>query len=238
MALEPVPQRQGSPIAGQACPGEKNLRDAERQHLASLYLPGQSLWRVLIPHFDDPWDCNWGLKPPEDAEFPDQDPRHSNPRDHDCDTAGSIIGCQNQTLGEALGIAGTPFALHYRSDRGLGRKEAYRVDIPLSGAVLPPNLRRIELEVSVAGQLHRQTFQAAPDQETTFTWDGKNAYGQNLQGEQPITVRIGYTYPTVYGTTQRFGHFGGGAITASRARSDITLWAERPRPIATTAWAT
>jgi hypothetical protein len=28
------------------------ITDSERQQLAALYQPGQSLWRVLIPHFD------------------------------------------------------------------------------------------------------------------------------------------------------------------------------------------
>ena len=34
------------------------ITDAERQQLATLYQRGQSLWRVLIPHFDQPWDAN------------------------------------------------------------------------------------------------------------------------------------------------------------------------------------
>jgi hypothetical protein len=31
---------------------------AERAKLATLYEPGQQLWRVEITHFT-PWDCNW-----------------------------------------------------------------------------------------------------------------------------------------------------------------------------------
>ncbi|MEO8682988.1 MAG: hypothetical protein ABI665_28340 [Vicinamibacterales bacterium] len=32
-------------------------------------------------------------------------------------SCGSIIECQNQTLGEDVPIAGTPFGLSYRSNR-------------------------------------------------------------------------------------------------------------------------
>ena len=45
------------------------ITDAERQELASLYLPGQSLWRAAISHFSI-WDLNWGVFPPLDAIFP------------------------------------------------------------------------------------------------------------------------------------------------------------------------
>ena len=37
-----------------------------------------------------------------------------------CLAAGSIIACENQSLGEALAVAGTPFSLHYQSDRTSG----------------------------------------------------------------------------------------------------------------------
>src|SRR5262249_2387876 len=67
------------------------ITDAERGQIAGLYQAGQSLWRVLIPHFDQTWDCNWGIKPPDDAVFADGDPQHANLRDHDCQSAGSII---------------------------------------------------------------------------------------------------------------------------------------------------
>ena len=199
------------------------ITDGERQQLAALYTPGQSLWRVLIPHFDDMWDANWGIKPPETATEPDLDPSKFTDRDCASKTAGSVIECPNQILGEVLGVVGTPFQLSYASERVPGRSIAYKIEIPLSGPQLPDKLKRIELEVRVAGQLHTQTFPAAPDQRTTFTWNGENAYGQVLQGQQPITVRIGYTYPAEYGVTTRFGHDAGDTITGSRSRMEITL---------------
>ena len=45
-------------------------------------------------------------------------------------SAGWISG-STQILGEAIGVAGTPFALHYASDRVPGRRAAYELDVPL-----------------------------------------------------------------------------------------------------------
>lgn len=91
------------------------ITSAERQQLASLYSAGQSLWRVLIPHFDQPWDANWGFVPPADATTAKGSEAVATTLNNPDSQCGSIIECQNQTLGEALPLAGTGLALHYRS---------------------------------------------------------------------------------------------------------------------------
>ena len=57
-----------------------------------------------------------------------------------------------------------------------------------------------------------------------------DAYGRTMQGLQPITVRIGYTYQAVYQTPanfqQSFAALSGVPITGSRARQEVTLWQE------------
>jgi RHS repeat-associated protein len=199
------------------------ITDAERQRLAGLYPTGQSLWRALIPHFT-PWDLNWPFGPPPDAVVPPEDPALDEPLDCATTVAGSIIECQNQILGEALGVVGTGVGLHYQSERAPGRKVAYTVDIPLSGSQVPASLRQIELEISVAGRLFRQHFAPAPNQRTTFTWDGRNAYGQVLQGRQPIAARIGYTYGGVYGATSSFNVPGLILVTGVESRQEVTIW--------------
>ncbi|MFZ1768478.1 MAG: hypothetical protein WAU00_04725, partial [Caldilinea sp.] len=125
---------------------------AERQRLGELYLAGQSLWRMPISHFSA-WDANWGWGPPPDAEFPNQpEPYGDDTLDDPCEKGLSIIECQNQILGEAVELVGTPHSLHYRSDRVPGREAAYTLDISLSGANVPASLKRIELVISVAGR--------------------------------------------------------------------------------------
>jgi len=58
----------------------------------------------------------------------------------------------------------------------------YTLDIPLSGVSVPAGLRRIELEILVAGRRFTRTFPATPNQQYTFTWDGKDAYGRDRRG--------------------------------------------------------
>lgn len=112
----------GAPATGQQL-ADLGFTDAELIRIASLYGVGQSLWRTPITHFT-PWDCNWPYAPPDDAESP-PDPKPEkgeggDPEDAPDCSDGSVIECQNQTLGEMLPIVGTPFTLNYQSDRGQG----------------------------------------------------------------------------------------------------------------------
>ena len=62
-------------------------------------------------------------------------------------------------LGEVVDISGTPFKLHYQSNRATGSKGSYSINIPLSNASLPASLKGIDLEVSVAGRRFTKSFQ-------------------------------------------------------------------------------
>ena len=114
---------------------------------------------------------------------------------------GSIIGCESQTLGEVIDVTGTPFILHYQSDRAPGRRDTDILKIRLSGATLPPGLQRIHLEIAVAGQAFKKNFAPQANLIDTFIWDGKDAYGRPVQGLQPVKVRIGYEYIAQYYAT-------------------------------------
>jgi len=216
------------------------ITDDERTRLAGLYAAGQELWRVPIKHFT-PWDFNWPFAPPTGAAPPKlptpQTPTSfgGKPKDEPCYRPGSIIECQNQVLGERIDLVGAPFSLHYQSDRAAGYKLARTIDIPLSGATLPPQVKRIDLEVLVAGQHYTATFPAQPNQQTTYTWDGRDGYNRLLQGVQPATVRVGYVYDGVYLDSrpgpeyeQTFGHFSyyGAPVSGDFARREVTLWQE------------
>lgn len=209
-----------------------NIDDAERSQLATLYAAGQSLWRVPIPHFT-PWDHNWPFGPPADATPPKQpDPQQEKPEDKPCEKSGSIIECQNQVLGERIGIAGTPFTLNYRSDRVPGRKTANTLNIPLSGATIPARIKGIEVVVDVAGRQFAQRFDALANQSLGFSWDGLDAYGRLVNGVAQATIRVGYVYDGVYQQTDRFGYSGNGVkITGSRTRQEVTLWQESLLPM-------
>jgi RHS repeat-associated protein/CSLREA domain-containing protein len=205
------------------------LSDAERQQLAALYAVGQELWRVPITHFT-PWDCNFPYGPPENAQAPQQsEPQPGDqPEDDPCLRGGSVIGCENQTLGESVGITGTGFTLNYSSERVVGRSSAYTLEIPLTGATLPPNLKQIDVEIQIAGRRIIQTYPAAANQRINFVWDRADAYGRLLDGAHPVSGRVGYVYDAVYYAPSTFGQafaaFGTTPITGSRARQEVTLW--------------
>ena len=202
---------------------------AEQQRLAALYEPGQSLWRVPVTHFT-PWDYNWPYGPPDDATGPQQGPPTGDQDQCDCGK-GSVIRIQNQTLGEAVGVTGTPFRLDYESDRVPGRQAAYALQVSLTGPSFPASLRRVTLEVQVAGRRFVETFAPQPNLKHTVTWDGKDAYGRTVQGSQPADVRIDYVYPAVYRTpgtfVASFGGFGGAPLAGNRAAREITISQQR-----------
>ncbi len=173
------------------------ITDAERQRLAALYQPGQSLWRVSITHFT-PWDCNWPFRLPPGTSPPGQPLPTQKSRSVDDPTVqcGSIIACQNQTLGEAVAITGTPFSLHYQSDRAPGRTADRTLEISLTGQTA--NMTDVILYIDVAGQRLKKTFVPSPNLTYTFTWDGRDGYGREMQGQQPVTIYIGYDYNACY----------------------------------------
>ena len=211
------------------------ITEAELTRLASLYPAGKTLWRSPITHFT-PWDCNWPYGPPPGAGGPDgEPPEGDNPPDSDDsdDCPGCSIEAQSQTLGEEIPITGTPFNLHYRSDRVPGRTSANTLKIPLSGATVPNDLKDIVLKIELAGRTFEQHFPAQPNQTHTFTWDRKDAYGRPVAGRRAAEIRVGYTYQALYYQPAQFARSfamasgGGGsaiAIIGDRARQEITLW--------------
>jgi RHS repeat-associated protein len=196
----------------------------ELRALASRYEAGKSVWRTLTPHFSI-WDKNWGIGPPPGATPPEGELGQGDGGGCQNTQPGSIIGCERQTLGEILPISGTPFALHYQSDRTAGRTDVRRVRTKLSGESVPPSLKRIELELSIAGQLKKKSYAPAVNLVDTFDWDGKDAYGRELQGKQQLTARIGYVYQATYEETEVFGYNGNGVpITGNDTWTELTLW--------------
>jgi RHS repeat-associated protein len=165
----------------------------ERQSLATLYAPGQTLWRVPLRHFSA-WDFNWPYHVPAQAVAPpDQDPGVPPDLNDPCHQSNaSSISCENQALGEDVPITGTPFTLHYHSDRVPGRLGPRSAQIVLSGPNPPASLVCIDLEVAIAGRRFQQSFAPGPNLTTTFTWEGIDGYGRQLMGEQPATVTTSY----------------------------------------------
>jgi hypothetical protein len=210
------------------------VSDTERQRLATLYTSGTQLWRVPIDHFT-PWDANWPYVPPNDATPPDAQP--PDPRDRPLDNRycticeGSIVDSENQILGERIPIVGTPFTLHYSSDRVPGRRSG-TLSIPLSGATIPASLKSIRLTIQIAGQRIDRIFPAQPNLTTTFAWDGKDAYGRLMQGRVEARIQIANVYDALYaepnviasgGFASSFARFSNIPIARNTARNEIEI---------------
>ena len=184
------------------------IGDAERAELASLYSADQTLWRTQVGHFS-PWDYNWPYGLPDGARAPnakvlpsDRGPDGDGGGDTEDDPCkqggGSTIECQNQTLTEDLLLFGTPFRLHYESDRVPGRKDLNKKALQVLGETVPPQLEAITVNVSVAGKALFMTAPVEPNAAVRFTWDGKDGFGRAIQGEVPFQARIRYQYPAIY----------------------------------------
>lgn len=210
-----------------------NITDEELQKLASLYTDGQSLWRVPIPHFT-PWDHNWPYGPPANAIAPpNPTPKKSpqpDPREEPCKQQGSIIGCQDQSLGEAVAIPGTPYTLRYQSERTEGYEERSTIQFPVTGSSpLPSSLQGISVSIHVAGKSVYESLPITPNQLYTFKWDGVDGYGRKLIGDHPYQVSVRYHYKAVYyGTGENFAISWArvpavGTVIGSRDTSEILL---------------
>ena len=208
------------------------ITDPERGQLATLYAAGTSLWRTPLDHFSTV-DCNWNATCNGGCGSPNEPPPPP-PKSCQNNSKGSIIGCERQTLGEDVAIAGTPFQLHYESDRVPGRIAEGTLLLPLATKGVPDGVQNIQLQVMVAGQKITQSFDPATST-TNVTWDGKDAYGRTAVGSQRVTVRVGYTYKmtpaSAAAAAVSWAKLSGIPMSGSRARGDLTLWQESTQTI-------
>ncbi len=176
---------------------------AERDRLATLYSPGQKLWRAALSHFT-PIDCNtaaWftNANSGVGAVLPSVDPPASATPAEDCGTAcGSIIDVEDQVLREPIPVQGTPFSLMYSTRTAPGFTPGQDIEINAIKGTVPGSLKDITVDVQVAGQRATYTLAALPNQDVKFHWDGRDTYGRAVQGPAIATVSVLYRYPTVY----------------------------------------
>jgi len=200
------------------------IDDAERQRLATLYLPGATLWRVGVKHFT-PWDCNWPWAFPPDANPPpDAPPRDEDSEDEDeCEGRGSIIGCESRSLRERIPVEGTPFSLWYSSDR----TEAVTRDtltIRVTDATVSPSLVEARVKIVDAGRVTVQRFPPTANQVFKYTSPRTDAFGRRINGTSIVEVTVEHYYrPHYYGADslgfeRSFGRVAGEGFQFNPAR--------------------
>lgn len=192
------------------------ITDVERRQLGDLYQPGKTLWRSPITHFT-PWDCNWPFGPPQDAvaplvekpKVPDGELPDDSGDENMC--PGCDISPQAQTAGEKIPIVGTPYSLHYRSDRVPGRKARSTIDIPITADSIPSSLESLELSINIAGRRIEEAFGPQPDLSYIFEWDGLDGFGRTVYGSVSANIKITYIYPCEYRPANGFAQSGSSA---------------------------
>lgn len=128
------------------------ITEGERRVIATRYNAGVSIWRCSLPHLST-YDMNMGSGPdgPEPPPPPPADDVDTtrgpgnDPNNPKCNTSGSpnsVIDCFSQTLAEEVQVSGTPYTMHYRSDRVPGRLADRAVTIPLRTPQLDQMLLR------------------------------------------------------------------------------------------------
>ena len=205
----------------------------ERARLAQLYTPGQTLWRVPITHFSAV-GFQLALRPAARCGVRRRRPDQNNPAlDDPYKECGSVIGCENQSLGESLPVTGTPLAAALPERTHAGPQGSVHPQYPPERPrPCPTRLKRMRVEVIIGGRRFAAEFSPAANPAYTFTWDGKDAYGRTLQGEQPVIVNIGYVYSGVvftaiampYSYDALFGHCSDCGTPVLRiGRLEVTL---------------
>jgi len=213
---------QGTPLTT-AERSELGVTEDEERQVALLYRAGQSLWRVPMDHFSSP-DINipGGLPtsgPTGGEESPDAGVRSpGTDAIKPCPPeSGSRLDCTNQVLGKGVAITGTPWGLHYASDRVPGRRTGGNtLQIRVTGNRIPSGVRQVRYVVQIAGLSSAACVPPAPNTTVTWTWNGLDGWGRMTYGAQPYTVVVEYMYQSV-GFSAAAGGTGGGSSGARRA---------------------
>ncbi|MBK8943605.1 MAG: hypothetical protein IPM79_39930, partial [Polyangiaceae bacterium] len=170
------------------------ITEDERAWLATRYAVGAELWHTEIHHFsvvdlNNMKGCPWCEGPPE---LPIATDDACSPQKR----VASVVECTNQTFGEDVPVAGTPYSLHYRSDRVPGRAAARRVIVPITDDTVSAELRAIIVRLHVAGRHleHRVECPCAAQDSVTMEWDGLDVFGRLTHGHQPAWLELGYEY--------------------------------------------
>jgi RHS repeat-associated protein len=193
------------------------------------YPPGSTFWRVQINHFT-PWDCNWPYGPPADAVAPNPkgvpSADQQKKEEDDCrKSTSSFVEERSRIFHEDIPIPGTDMTLHYTSSRVKGFKQV--ITVPVSGETVPASLKRIIVQVDVAGRSFEKILSPLPNQMEEFVWDGLDHLGKEVNGPISAHVSVGFVYDGVYygagNSVRAFGQ-AGDVVTAIPARQEVIIW--------------
>jgi RHS repeat-associated protein len=200
---------------------------------ATKYIADSTYWRFAVIHFT-PYDCNWPYGPPGDAIAPNPEgipeadevkPDEPIPPPEDIKCLNSYVKQRSRVFHEDIPIPGTGMTLHYASNRVKGYHQG--INIPASGETVPASLKRIIVQVELAGQQLEQVLAPSPNQVAIFEWDGLDHLGNPVTSPATAHISIGFVYKAVYYSPgdfeQAFAQMGSD-VTAIEARQEVISW--------------
>jgi YD repeat-containing protein len=213
---------------------ELGISSEELAELAQSYAAGDALWRARLSHFA-PFD----LSLPFRAEVGSGGSSPAAPGQlSPLDEPGiPLPPSETQVLAQALDVAGTPFTLHYRSDRVLGFKPGQTLNIPATGASVSDSLLGSVVEVQIGGQKHTFALGTEPALTATFSWDGLDGEGRALHGWHRADIRVGLSSPSQYMPAgdfdSAFAHTSQSGAALGTSSEQTTRWLRYERHLHT-----
>jgi RHS repeat-associated protein len=189
-----------------------HVTSAELAEVARHYEAGATLWRAAVTHFS-PWDMLIPVSAPVGATPPTAGAIFSRPLDVPSRRGSSVVETRAAT--HTVPIAGTPFSLHYQTDRTTAYRQGFQLEIPVTGDTLPEGFLGVLSVVDIAGREFEEFFEAAPNQKHVVVWDGTDAFGRLLQGPQTAEVLLVNVFDGRLAPSNVFG--SAGAETESSA---------------------
>ena len=197
-----------------------NIWHGTRRELARRYEPGAKIWHIPVSHFS-PHSADFATAPRKGAEVPSAGAATVRPIDQPT-RHGSLL-VERQALGQAfsLGLAGTPFSLRYQSDRTAEYRKGFQIKFPAVGDKVPEGLKRVSVRVNIAGQTLRQNFKPEANKQAIIDWDGKDAFGRVVQGQQRARVALSYIYDGELRPSESFGATSRVSVTSSASDDGV-----------------
>lgn len=179
------------------------VTSAELAKLGQHYKAGSVVWRATVTHFSS-WDMFFPVASPLTATAPSTSAVDVRTIEVPSRRGNAVV--ETQAAGQSIGIAGTPYSLHYQSDRTMAYGPGHELEVPLIGDVVPPGLNGVLSTVEIAGQQYHQYFDPSANLHHVVTWDGNDGFGRSLQGPQTASVSITFFYDGAFAIGESFGN--------------------------------
>ncbi|HKO53851.1 MAG TPA: hypothetical protein VJV79_39360 [Polyangiaceae bacterium] len=218
----------GKADSGQAL-GDLGVTGDELTELGGRYKTGQSLFRTRVSHFS-----TWNYLFPVAASTAVAPGAQPVVRPLDDPSFRGPVLIEKQAVAQNIALPGTPFSLHYQTDRTARFKSGFEITVPLIGKSIPSGLKEIFSYVSIAGQEFDQSFAVKKGQQHIVEWDGKDAFGRTMQGRQIAHVSIAYLFAGSVAPSRVFGIPGQQLPFQDEAgKQETALWQDFEVPVGT-----